>query len=394
MNGLMDFLQQTSRTAGQTATGLVDLATLALRPLGYSIPDEKVFGTTKWAEKKGLLAPESQTPAGLAGQTVGNLLFPLGAGKSAQIASGLNRADDALTEGLLTMGAKRPAYVPKSQAGMIVPGGMDAANRNIQALSKGQRVSPVKVGLLTDEQFAQINALRKEAGYDLLPSKEVHYIGKHHTKSRGDDGYLPQDILKQLMSGLDDTAKAATDDLGRVNLVATKPRFDGYASTVDDTVALMPSGNKTIAEVFSVIPKGDKKTRTLLAKEKAGVLPGDQRGVSHFQRIEQNQPIRSVVSNEDVRHWIAQDNATGFLGLPANNTGMDRARALDFDTDVYQGTGRAKEILANKAFDVDEAGRGVDGVWTSTSKPYAQWIADHNDKGDVLELMLRNGNKS
>jgi GNAT superfamily N-acetyltransferase len=122
MNGLMDFLQQTSRTAGQTATGLVDLATLALRPLGYSIPDEKVFGTTKWAEKKGLLAPESQTPAGLAGQTVGNLLFPLGVGKPTQIASGLNRADDALTEGLLTMGAKRPAYVPKSQEGAVYGG--------------------------------------------------------------------------------------------------------------------------------------------------------------------------------------------------------------------------------------------------------------------------------
>ena len=129
MNGLMDFLQQTSRTAGQTATGLVDLAALALRPLGYSIPDEKVFGTTKWAEKKGLLAPESQTPAGLAGQTVGNLLFPLGAGKSTQIA-----------DGLLTAQANAAApRVLRKESGMFI--GPGAKTWDAQAAKKAQTMA-------------------------------------------------------------------------------------------------------------------------------------------------------------------------------------------------------------------------------------------------------------
>lgn len=94
MSGLLDFLQQASRSAGQSVTGLVDLASMALRPLGYTVPAEQVVGSTKWAERKGLLAPESYTPAGIAGQTVGGLLAPLASAKAPQIAAAANKAID------------------------------------------------------------------------------------------------------------------------------------------------------------------------------------------------------------------------------------------------------------------------------------------------------------
>ena len=92
MNGLLDFLQQASRSAGQSVTGLVDLGALAMRPLGYNVPMDRVLGSTAWAERKGLLAPESQTAAGIAGQTFGGLLAPLASAKAPQIAAGLNQA--------------------------------------------------------------------------------------------------------------------------------------------------------------------------------------------------------------------------------------------------------------------------------------------------------------
>lgn len=86
---LLTFAQQASRAAGQSVTGLVDLSTMALRPLGYNVPDERIPLSTAWAERKGLLAPPDQSAAGIAGQTLGGLLAPVTAAKAPQIASGL-----------------------------------------------------------------------------------------------------------------------------------------------------------------------------------------------------------------------------------------------------------------------------------------------------------------
>lgn len=40
----------------------------------------------------------------------------------------------------------------------------------------------------------------------------------------------------------------------------------------------------------------------------------------------------------ELAHEIAQKNAVDMLGLPPNNTAMDRAKALGFDTPAYHGT--------------------------------------------------------
>jgi hypothetical protein len=42
----------------------------------------------------------------------------------------------------------------------------------------------------------------------------------------------------------------------------------------------------------------------------------------------------------EIANEIAQKNATEMLGLPANNTAMDRAKALGYDTPAFHGTNR------------------------------------------------------
>lgn len=340
-------------TRGAVAGGMgapVDAATLALNALlaggGYaghkmgllqSPPGliENPVGGSEWIAGKmrgmGLLNDTPGTTADNWGIALGGLLGPLTAAKAPQIARGLLHGADNLAA---------PERLSK-QAGAIRMGGMNAARKNIDSVLAGHQPSPQNIATLTDDQFAQVNAARKASGFAPLPDKEVFYIGPHHVKSRGEQGYATQDMLKQLMSGLDDTAKVDIDRLGRVGLVSTRPRADGYGNMVEDRVVLQPSKGATISEVFSVIPKGDKANTPLdqLKIMKAGKnLPGERSDVTRFQRLDSDQPMSSLVTDHDVRNWIAQDNAVPALGLHRNNTPMERARALGFDADTYHGT--------------------------------------------------------
>lgn len=83
-------------------------------------------------------------------------------------------------------------------------------------------------------------------------------------------------------------------------------------------------------------------------------------------------------------HKIAQKNAAlpvekGGLGLPPNNTAMDRASAMGFDTPVYRGT-RSNETIAN------------DLVYTSknksTANSFAGWVDDMPE--EINKLMIEN----
>lgn len=101
------------------------------------------------------------------------------------------------------------------------------------------------------------------------------------------------------------------------------------------------------------------------------------------------------------RHLIAQHNAAlpvnqGGLGLPADNTAMDRAMALGFDTHAYHGTN--KEF---SEFDPSKTKFGLNGVFTSTDpKGASKYVEAGNtglptkeDGGFVMPLMV-NGSRS
>ena len=90
---------------------------------------------------------------------------------------------------------------------------------------------------------------------------------------------------------------------------------------------------------------------------------------------------------------LAQKNAAlpiseGGLGLPANNTAMDRAKALGYDTPVYHGTNQDIE-----AFNVEGKGKTAGaGAFLTTNPITAETYVSASGGGNILPLLLRKDN--
>jgi hypothetical protein len=194
--------------------------------LGYAIPDEKVFGTTKWAEKKGLLAPESQTPAGLAGQTVGNLLFPLGAGKSTQIA-----------DGLLTAQANAAApRVLRKESGMFI--GPGAKTWDAQAAKKAQTMAAKGIDPKTiwneTGTFKGPDGMWRQEIDDSAARMQMDWLDSARISRRGGGApYVVDEVIDhpKLMD--------AYNDIGDVAVFPNKSKDLGASyNTTDDSITI------------------------------------------------------------------------------------------------------------------------------------------------------------
>lgn len=82
----------------------------------------------------------------------------------------------------------------------------------------------------------------------------------------------------------------------------------------------------------------------------------------------------------EIAQEVAQKNATKMLGLPANNTAMDRAKALGFDTPVYRGT-TADEMVGKERNFVSEN--------KDVANEYAGYLKDFADDPKMLEAMMK-----
>lgn len=96
-----------------------------------------------------------------------------------------------------------------------------------------------------------------------------------------------------------------------------------------------------------------------------------------------------------IAHKIAQEHAAlpieqGGLGLPPDNTAMDRARALGFDTEtpLYHGTNAdIKEFDLNKTGSATGAIQYGDGIYTTTTPGVASGYANLGKEGaNVMPL--------
>lgn len=91
---------------------------------------------------------------------------------------------------------------------------------------------------------------------------------------------------------------------------------------------------------------------------------------------------------------IAQKNAAlpvsqGGLGLPPNNTAMDRAKALGFDLDVYHGTSSdIKNLIPEKYGNVTGAKTAKSAFWTSESPDVARTYAEYAAKEYPVKKLL------
>ena len=85
----------------------------------------------------------------------------------------------------------------------------------------------------------------------------------------------------------------------------------------------------------------------------------------------------------ELAHELAQKNAVDMLGLPANNTAMDRANAMGFNKQGYHGTNA--DI---KAFDNDKAAQGI--TWFAEHPNMAgDYASSTGSGGNVIPLMAK-----
>jgi hypothetical protein len=130
--------------------------------------------------------------------------------------------------------------------------------KNLEDLHQGKRVSLVVIGILTQKQHEDINALKEKLNLPLLQNPEIVFIGSHLYKSRvTQDGYTLDDVMLQIESAMAVTS-VVRDGSPMTNMRSTIRRADGYGNLVYDQAVFELTTRKPRAELFSVIPKGDK----------------------------------------------------------------------------------------------------------------------------------------
>lgn len=128
---------------------------------------------------------------------------------------------------------------------------------HLERLAKGERVPMIVVGYFTEVQFTAINASRAAMNLHLLEQNDILFMGRHLHASRSKDGYLIEDIVAQIASALSADSLAHLDRF--VSYIQNpNMRDDGYGNHVNDRAVFEMTARKPRAELYSVIPKGDK----------------------------------------------------------------------------------------------------------------------------------------
>ena len=124
-------------------------------------------------------------------------------------------------------------------------------------LARGDKVPMIFIARFTDVQFAAINAGRVALDLHVLEQNEIVFIGRHLHTSRSSDGYHIDDIVGQIASALCEEAIAEIQT--HVSWMQNpNARDDGYGNQVFDRAVFEMTAKKPRAELYSVIPKGDR----------------------------------------------------------------------------------------------------------------------------------------
>jgi hypothetical protein len=159
------------------------------------------------------------------------------------------------------------------------------------------------------------------------------------------------------------------------------------------------------AAMYAAYP--EERTMGNYAMSALGVLPFVP-GVSALRAARGASPLEGTLdmsqaarmqTEYELAHEVAQRNAAlpveqGGLGLPPNNTAMDRAKAMGFDTPAYHGT---NNDIAE--FDTGRSGAKTGnpnarlGIFTTPNTQEASRYAEAWGKegGNVMPLMIRSG---
>ena len=129
---------------------------------------------------------------------------------------------------------------------------------NFGVIKRGKKPRRVAIGYLSEDQLESINAHRGGSNMDAIESV-ILFQGRHVFESRVDrDGYTEEDVIKQIFSALAEESVLLLSPKMTV-LQNPQKRDDGYGSRVNDQCVLECTSRYPRAELYSVIPKGDRK---------------------------------------------------------------------------------------------------------------------------------------
>jgi hypothetical protein len=140
----------------------------------------------------------------------------------------------------------------------LYPNAKTLITANLQIIAAGGRAQLIALGTFTEQQFADLNAVRRGLGLHEMESREIVFIGRHIYASRNGDGYTIDDMVLQIESALSSASVVfASPKMTAMN--NPQERSDGYGNQVYDRAIFECTQRKPRAELFSVIPKGDDK---------------------------------------------------------------------------------------------------------------------------------------
>lgn len=147
-----------------------------------------------------------------------------------------NYGSAALEAGLLAM--------PPMIAAPLRHNGLLLAEKALKSVSKGEKPKAEVIADLTEKQFKDLNALRRQNGYPPFKSPEVLYNGTHHFNSRQNkDGATIEEMLAQIEGSLADTAIAKPHPRAPY-LEGQTQRIDQWGSSVKDRAVLEGGGDR------------------------------------------------------------------------------------------------------------------------------------------------------
>lgn len=140
----------------------------------------------------------------------------------------------------------------------LLPDARLILHASLDQLSKQQRPLVVTIGYLTDAQHLAISKYRLQHKLPELVSPEVLFLGRHLFESRViKDRYSHEDVIDQIEAAMADTSIViATHKMTAVRSAA--PRMDRYGNMVVDEAVFELTQRRPRAELYSVIPKGDR----------------------------------------------------------------------------------------------------------------------------------------
>ena len=261
------------------------------------------------------------------------------------------------------------------------------------ALQAGRQVSE-GLGAMQGRMVANANAPRTlNAGY----MGQRGAIGVTNDFDNSDEIKIIADYLGQSPESMLVNRDLYTKKQGAINsLVSRYEQMDDFSGAYYPTsygyISISPSAKSNGQWQLTSF---DKKMNPLSDQ---GEMSKNKALTEFFKTIKPNKygnitPVQTTpkrpLTEFEQAHLLAQQRAAlpvnqRGLGLPADNTPMDRARAMGWDTDVYHATqSDIKNLIPS------EDGKLGGGVYTSYEPDMAEKYLKGNDGANTMPLMLR-----